>query len=61
MPSQAPSPPADGSSETFASCSDWGRVADVAELLAGEVTSNVVLHTRTPWLRLVAKVTDGTL
>ncbi len=38
-----------------------GEVADVAELLAGEVTSNVVLHTRTPWLRLVAKVTDGTL
>jgi hypothetical protein len=38
-----------------------GEVADVAELLAGEVTSNVVLHTRTPWLRLVAEVTDGTL
>ena len=38
-----------------------GDVADVAELLAGEVTSNVVLHTRTPWLRLVAEVTEDTL
>jgi anti-sigma regulatory factor (Ser/Thr protein kinase) len=38
-----------------------GDVADVAELLAGEVTSNVVLHTQTPWLRLVAEVGEGTL
>jgi hypothetical protein len=38
-----------------------GDVADVAELLAGEVTSNVVLHTQTPWLRLAAEVTEGTL
>jgi anti-sigma regulatory factor (Ser/Thr protein kinase) len=36
-------------------------VADVAELLAGEIASNVVLHTHTPWLRLVAEVTGGTL
>ncbi len=38
-----------------------GDVADVAELLAGEVTSNAVLHTQTPWLRLVAEVKEGTL
>jgi hypothetical protein len=36
-------------------------VADVAELLAGEIASNVVIHTQTPWLRLVAEVAGGTL
>jgi anti-sigma regulatory factor (Ser/Thr protein kinase) len=36
-------------------------VADVAELLAGEIASNVILHTQTPWLRLVVEVTGGNL
>jgi anti-sigma regulatory factor (Ser/Thr protein kinase) len=36
-------------------------VAGIAELLAGEIATNVVLHTHTPWLRLVAEVNGGTL
>jgi Histidine kinase-like ATPase domain len=36
-------------------------VADVAQLLAGEILTNVVLHTRTPLLQLAADVSGGTL
>jgi anti-sigma regulatory factor (Ser/Thr protein kinase) len=37
------------------------HVADVAELLVGEVTANVVLHTTTPSLRLVVQVANDVL
>jgi anti-sigma regulatory factor (Ser/Thr protein kinase) len=37
------------------------EVADVAQLLAGEIVTNVVLHTRTPLLRVTAEVQGGTL
>ena len=37
------------------------EVAEIAELLTGEVTTNVVLHTRTPILRMAAEVIGGKL
>ena len=37
------------------------EIADVAELLAGEIVSNVVLHTRTPFFRVTAEVSAATL
>jgi len=37
------------------------EVADVAELLAGEIVTNAIVHTRTPFLRLTAEVSGGTV
>jgi Histidine kinase-like ATPase domain len=37
------------------------ELADVAELLTGEIVTNAVVHTRTPYLRLSAEVSGGTL